>query len=313
MKYSITCKVDSMAELDRLESFENEGYLYEFIPGRQNRLEEIRITVAVPNPALFHSTIAPGKPGGPAIHLTIKRDPEVRREVLLKFQKLESLLSFCGEVTDRIHWDAPKDNIICESEEELRATNVFGYQPTEKVERTVFRIGPKSLGDVVSVIDRFDSLIAPMAFWREGVLEHHSLRFINSFFNFYFVLEGIFGNGKTKNSNVEDEFLKSKNFRISLDSIIKIYRDDPRTGRRNELQTILARRGKQLDAEGVIHLLVRTRGELHHFSNNPNRLQGTPFTHKTFQPIADLAHLISTHVIQSQIVFINQKLRNSTP
>ncbi len=58
-------------------------------------------------------------------------------------------------------------------------------------------------------------------------------------------------------------------------------------------------KNKQFDTEGIIELLVLTRGELHHFNNNPNRVEATPFTHDNFKSITLLLNVISLIVLDS--------------
>jgi hypothetical protein len=56
----------------------------------------------------------------------------------------------------------------------------------------------RSLSELIDVKDRYSSMIVLIAFFREGKNDYIEQKFINAFFNFYFVLEGMFGNGKTK-------------------------------------------------------------------------------------------------------------------
>jgi hypothetical protein len=46
-------------------------------------------------------------------------------------------------------------------------------------------------------------------------------------------------------------------------------------------------------AKQLIELLVRTRGNLHHFQNNPNREQGSPLVHDKYEGIAYLARQLA--------------------
>jgi hypothetical protein len=151
---------------------------------------------------------------------------------------------------------------------------------------------------------KYDQLTVPMSFYREGLNEYRGQRYITSFFNFYFIVEGLFGRGKTKNYQIEHEFKKSAGLRWAVEETLE--------NLRNEHQQIwkrlteeLARAGRSLDTDGAIEYLVSTRGRLHHFTHNPNRIEGTPFTDPGFEPIAELARGLATCGIFHYIVEIN--------
>ena len=55
-----------------------------------------------------------------------------------------------------------------------------------------------------------------MSFWREGSNDFEEGHFINAFYNFYFVLEGMYADGKFKTDPVVAEFKKSAELRQSL-------------------------------------------------------------------------------------------------
>ena len=58
------------------------------------------------------------------------------------------------------------------------------------------------------------------SFWREGENEMFAGRFINAFYNFYFVLEGLYGNRKWRNDDLEAEFNASAELKASLDHLV---------------------------------------------------------------------------------------------
>lgn len=307
MKYSLTCKVDSRAVLEESICHTNGTFQYEFIPGTNKTLQHLRITSHVSNPQAFRSQIEPGQPGGPKLHLKVTHDQQLHAEMILQFKKLESILSFNGEIVERIRWNQAKEEVICETEEERAATEIFSVHMTEEYDRVPVKINRASVGKLIDAKDRYDSLIVPMAFWREGLNDHHTFRYINAFFNFYFILEGLYGSGKTRNSDVEEQFAKSSELRASIESLIRNYKEDRHPYHRESLQKMLTARAKQFDVDGVIHLLVKMRGELHHFTNNPNRPQGNPFTHKGYQSLSHMTLVLSYYAIQNQMLLINKK------
>lgn len=312
MKYSLTCKTDSNAALEKPIILENGVYQYEFIPNADSILHEIRISVRVPNPQAFQSKIEQGGVAGAKAHFKITRDFRIHNSIVSQFQRLESLLAFSGEVLERIRWDQPKEDVVFESEEERSMADIFSVHMTEEYDKKSVKLTQNALEKIVGVSGRFDMLIAPMAFWREGTIDYHAFRYINAFFNFYFILEGLYGDGKTKNRDVEEQFANSAVLRKAVEDQIQRYKADRNPYHRDRITKLLKDRSKELDVDGIIHLLVKMRGELHHFTNNPNRPQGTPFNHKAFHAIALLGMVLSTQAIHHEIVLVNKKLEEKT-
>jgi hydroxypyruvate isomerase len=51
--------------------------------------------------------------------------------------------------------------------------------------------------------------------------------------------------------------------------------------------------------------LVWTRGDLHHFANNPNKTSGSPLTHEEYEGIAMLARYLSRRGLMLQMERLN--------
>lgn len=60
-------------------------------------------------------------------------------------------------------------------------------------------------------------------------------------------------------------------------------------------------KGKKVTIDNIIWLLVRTRGDLHHFVNSSTRESGTPFTHERYQVLALFIGKISQLVLREEI------------
>jgi len=306
VKYSLTCQVDSRLVLEQPMKSSIAGYECEFIPNQDKLLHQIKMTAPVPDPRMFFSRPVPPTAGKPGT-IVVGRDPKLHYVMIQQFQKLESLLAFASRALDRIYWSEPEDEVICETDEERAQVSTFGFTMAESYDKFSVRLKQKDLDAIASIRDRFDHLIIPMAFWREGQIDFQAFRYINAFFNFYFVLEGLFGAGKTQNSAIEKEFLASAELKTVVEHQIERYLTDKRPRHRERIKGMLSRRSKSLDFEGIVHLLVRTRGELHHFTNNTNRLAGTPFTQRAFETVAHLASVLSFEALSRQTIFVNQK------
>jgi len=133
-------------------------------------------------------------------------------------------------------------------------------------------------------------------FERDGMNEFHSLRYIQAYYNFYFVLEDLYGEGKTQNKDVEQKFKSNQVLR----SIIQDVLDNVIKRNVNHLQNIqnfLREENKSFDIDGIIELIVRVRGNLHHYSGKSTKRKGTPLNQGDFESMAYLLMGISVKSI----------------
>ncbi len=129
-----------------------------------------------------------------------------------------------------------------------------------------------------------------MRFWTlRGENDWVAGKFINAFFNYYFVLEGLYGNRKTNNKHVEAEMLKSARLLAQIENFNNGQHPVQHLG---QLATMLHVTTIPT-AQELVGLLVSTRGMLHHFQNNPNREQGSPLIHDKYEGIAYLARRLA--------------------
>ena len=64
-----------------------------------------------------------------------------------------------------------------------------------------------------SVHAELGDLIFPLSFFRKGRISMLEGHFIGAYYDFYFLLETLYGNAKTKNNAVKAEFKKSPEIR----------------------------------------------------------------------------------------------------
>ena len=124
--------------------------------------------------------------------------------------------------------------------------------------------------------------------------------YIIAFFNYYFVLEGLYGNGKSKNNQIEREFLTS----TALKAFIEEYMHSPNTERliKQIFDLLPSQKTHAIpDDTTLIQLLVSIRGRVHHFSNNPNRPHGSPLNQHEYEGIADFARFLAHKSLVAQL------------
>jgi len=302
MKFSLECQLESKIQLPKEIEIKHKDRTYIFYPNENNLLNKIKIISAVKNPEKFYSEIKFMPEKKVKHHMTINRDKELFDSIINDFKELESILAFSGNLK-RIMWDNPKDALICETEEERQKVKILGTKFRKEYPNLIKFMDEDTLKEIIFTKAKYSSLTIPKAFWREGKNDFKSFRYINAFFNFYFIIEGLYGNGKTRNYAIEEEFKKSKDFRNFVKWIID--RIEKETKHFNKINEMLKYRNKNLDIDGLIHLLVATRGALHHFADNPHKTQGTPFDHKEFETIAWISLGLATRAISQKILEIN--------
>ncbi len=203
-----------------------------------------------------------------------------------------------------ISWHSPKYELIFDTKEEEEKAGIHSWSSKDEPEEYYVEVGSETLADLIRRKHKLGSLIIPLSFYREGMIEAYASKYINAFFNFYFILEGIYGGGKTKNYEVANQFKASKRLRDITQMVITDHMDK-NPGQRARINEMLKRRNKTLTVDNLLELIVRTRGELHHFTDNRNKPQGTPFTHREFRSIASVIRALALFTIIYKIVDIN--------
>ena len=83
-------------------------------------------------------------------------------------------------------------------------------------------------------------------------------------------------------------------------------------GHHAKLTKMLKQRNMSLGVDAILELIVKTRGDLHHFTGNPNKpVQGTPFNHREFRTISFIVMGLALHSILFRVVEINQKAKSA--
>ncbi len=303
MKFSLECEVDSKIWIGKKIKVNQNDRIYIFYPDSAGILEKIKIVSLVKNPEKFYSIIESNPYDEVKHNITINRDEELFRSLIKEFQQLESIIAFNGNLK-RIRWNSPKEEILCETKEEEKNVKIFGSNFKKGYPDPIIKIDEKQLIEMISTKDNFSSLTIVKSFWREGNNYFKSFRYIDAFFSFYFILEGLYGKGKTKNKEIEKEFKKSEEFKKSVNWIIGEVKKYPYHLER--VNKMLKFRNKNLDVDGIIYLIIKTRGSLHHFTSNENIMQGTPFNHQEFESIAWIVLGISTRAILQKILELNK-------
>jgi hypothetical protein len=303
MKLSVECEVDSKTKINKEIEIVHRTRKYVFYPNEQGFLARLKIIAEVEQPEKFYSVITLNPSEGVKAHFNVKTDLELWKSIINEFQEFESLLGLTYSLK-RIQWDTPKRELLFDSEEEKEKAEIYNFKTWFEYRDPPTETSEADLKNIVENKSDFTPLIGAMSFFREGINDKNRFKYINAFFNFYFILEGIYGKGKTKNNQIEREFKNSEEFKVFIAKALQNSQQYKPENYR-QLVKMLNDLNKQVDVNSVIELIIKTRGQLHHFTNNPKRPQGTPFFHQEYVAIALLTMEVALHAILSKMEEIN--------
>jgi hypothetical protein len=101
------------------------------------------------------------------------------------------------------------------------------------------------------------------SFWREARNSYNAARYISAFVNAFFILEGLYANGKFSKKDICREFLACQPFVQAVSRLFSVIQQEC-PEHLDKLSNLLEQRGKELDIENFSALLIETRAELSH-------------------------------------------------
>jgi len=308
MKLSLECSVEGKIKIGKQFRAVKGSKEYLLIPDDKGWLSKIKIIKKVAESNKYSAKIGPGK-GKVKHEIRITGDREERLELIREFQELEGILSFdtAGSLKS-IEWDAPTEDFIAETEEEEKQVEVHNLGFAKEYPDYPASLDEEGFGRIIRSKEHYVSLIVPQAFYREGTNEFASRRYINAFYNFYFILEDLYGKGKTKNKDIAEEFRSSEEFRGFVDWVIKDI-NDKYAKHRISIERFCKEERVAYDTDGLIELLLKVRGNLHHYSSRSSKHKGTPLDNEDFESIAFLTMGLAARCILQRILRINLSLK----
>lgn len=214
--------------------------------------------------------------------------PPVEEELLEILWHFESIGAFWLGI-QRIHWEVAEREWVPESDTERGQLGLFSKSGGQTVYQPVGTpVIPPLAQELLRFRARFSDLVLPMSFFREGMNEYRTHRYISAFFNFYFFLEDIYGQGNTKNRLILKAFTSSDELKWAVMKARTDLRALP--DQEQGLLFLCQRMSRQCPdtPEEWLDLIVSMRGHLHHFSSRKSTLKGHPLNHAVFRSVAYL-------------------------
>lgn len=298
MKYRVSAAVESVAQLpsDVRIKDNNDEYLFEI--NEDKFLVQVHIERKLDNYDEILPRFQFGLSGVHTIEFPHLQSP-LHGQMIGSLQYIEALGSFFLGIS-RIKWQDAKWEWVPENETEREKIEVLSAHFKYEFPLEPRPVIPELIARMLVNKSRLESFMTvPMSFFQEGTNNFHDLKYAASFMNFYLYLENLYGNGKTKNVDIEREFIKSKH----VSGGVNDWLNDQTGGKRGDpghllfLQALLEERSWPLDFRHVIKLLVRLRGEVHHSSGKDRRRQTHPLNQKQYRTVAYLTLSICIYSI----------------
>ena len=298
MKLSLECDVEGNTLLGGSEEIRHEGARYIFESDGLGFLAKVRIIKPIEHPERFYSVFNKGESDQVEV-LQVRSDGELFDSTIAEFQQLESMLAFSVDIK-KVHWESPSYSLIPENDEEQKRIQFFGAR-VKRGKRPPDKLTRGELQAIVTARERLQYLTVIQAFWREGRNAFDDQQYISAFSQFYHILEDRYAPGASDKNVVRRKFQDSAELVGFIEGIIKANTAIP-PPHHNQVLDMLARRLKQFDVRGLIHLITETRGEVYHFVDNSRRAYANPFRNGQYAGLALLMLILTRMIIHQRTV-----------
>ena len=192
MKYSLECQVLSNIFIGQTIKIIEAEKEFTFKPNEKGILSKIQITKRITNAENLLPEIK-RKENSP-MHIVLNEDPILRKEIISDFQYLEGHIGLIANLT-KIFWNEPSVEWIPETEEEKNRLQVFSAHFGREFSNQPSKFNIDIVKSIIKNKPNRNSLTVLMAFYRDGKVFFDTSKFIVAFYDFYYIIEDLFGNG----------------------------------------------------------------------------------------------------------------------
>ncbi len=259
MKYKYSVDGDLRFQNDLM--FEFKGRSYEFKTDEQDFLTEIVVSVKA-EADKYAPQIMPLTDDVAKYHIHIKDEPT---SVFIKEEtrNLEGILSLFG--LDEVDLTYPEISWIPENEEEKAKIHMPKFKAGINQDKPLSELLPPDLmaRAIMASYDSFDWQI-PFTFYRKARVDYKNGWFLEACYDYFFLLEYLFADGKFKTNEVKKNFKAAPELQAAIKQVLN---DKSIT---QYLQTISQKKYDEIvngkTAEEISDFFVDLRGKIHHQS-----------------------------------------------
>jgi hypothetical protein len=200
----------------------------------------------------------------------------------------------------RVRWDTTVSTLIAENDDERERIQFNDIQISQRPSDPITPLSKGEFNAILAEAKHCSELTTLLAFYREGQNDMMRLRYITAFFNFYFVIEGLYAAGKSEKPVVVGHFKRSKILCSAVESCLNDGLPTDPVKSVQTIQAILKRMNRQLNVNHILELLVIMRSKLHHYDMK-TQIAGTPFTDYNYRLLAHFIQKICTIVLSEEL------------
>ena len=227
--------------------------------------------------------------------LLIHHDFPIRKKAIDMLHYIESMGSFWLGI-GREDMQSLEEKWIPENEEEKQMLTVKNITLNQYYPRNCEQIDPEIFVRIIAKKKDYDHLIVPLAFYRVGKLEYNNFNYYLAFVSFYLFLDCLFSKGKFREDDVVTEFKGSKVLREAVQESIDYMKAN--SEKQKEVSVFFDKQRLNIgDVDNVILFLVKTRGNLFHYSQHDSREKNHMLNQNELQPLVFLILVISVKVV----------------
>jgi len=306
--YRLQLEVEGDVVLDAATCFRVGKFLFETETSQDGRWTRGSAGMRV-DKSRFQTKVGLTAAPGTVSRIVIGADPVIHEMLIRTIQAFESHVSFMTEhALRRLRWDKPTAYWDPETEDEVPLVQLTKFQEEKYLNPRGARVKPDVLAGMGEKSQLLSELAVYKSFFREGSSELESFRHIQAFYDFYFVLEGFYAEGKSAEREVLKAFTANPELTALAEETLRAFTDHDETP---SLRRFLVEERCRWDVEGLLQLLVRLRGRLHHFQPRSPRLQPTPFEQESFRSVALVVLLMATMAIGYREVALGERINPS--
>jgi hypothetical protein len=309
MKIKYTFSVEGVLPIGRTKILEKDASIYEFRSGEDGFVAELIVTKRI-NGSYRLPTITPAKSDDVPMHINIEGNG-LDLTTIHDVKALQNILSFFG--LHRIDTKYFNTEWIPENEEERSKVRLFSFKPSRASLEAGTEVVPLEL--IATCVAASESLLKqevliPMSFYRKGREDFYGENYLDACYDFYFMLETLFADGKFKTLGVKEAFSKSEILQSAISRTITNLQFSTPLKFKYPMKYKEVIEGKSvLD---ISNWLVDFRGDIHHHSLKTNRWN--PDSYDNFKFEADLmqyiAHNVANDLTAREIFSKNFDLNN---
>ena len=237
------------------------GTVYELERNSAGVVEYISATVVVNDESQWPQLTNSPAPG---VALDIKMSGHAFPFIEMELRVVEGLLAFWG--VESIDISNAEEFWLPDSDAEKERLKLFSLKRSFKA-LTDAELQPTSFDLIarafIAALDSKD-IEVPLSFFRKGRIDSRERRYIDAIYDFYFVLETVYGDGKTKNYQVKQALQEN----VELCQLVRATLADEfvlaTMAREPKLLESFEKNYRNRSAQEILSHFVELRGFLHH-------------------------------------------------